>query len=289
MDDILRPQVLADDLAELHRTYAAALGRVQEPAWDRRVKGSAAAWSLHETLAHLGSLNGSGLDCVTQTLDGQPYAFEGLEDRYRFNSFVRKGIDGSLGLPVAAMSGRVLDILERSAAIARDLRPDQAALTSRMWIYNRPTRIDEAFSIITLHTGLAHSAQVAEPLELAPLWTQLSTEFRHRVIGRTMLAFAMLYRTDLGGDLRETMVFRVDGPEGGEWHVALAPEGATWGEGGVDRPGLVIRMPEASTFFRMVTSRVNVPLALVRREIRLRGNVRLFLNMGRLTSVDATP
>ncbi len=39
----------------------------------------------------------------------------------------------------------------------------------------------------------------------------------------------------------------------------------------------------------MITSRINVPLAVLRGEIRIRGHLRLFLGLGRLTSVDARP
>jgi hypothetical protein len=71
-----------------------------------------------------------------------------------------------------------------------------------MPIYNRPVKIVEAIGIIMFHAGLHHSAQVAEPVGVPPLWKQLSPEIRHRVIGRVMRALSLLYRCDLGGDLR---------------------------------------------------------------------------------------
>ena len=72
-----------------------------------------------------------------------------------------------------------------------------------MPIYNRPVKIVEALSIIMVHAGLFHTAQVAEPAGLPPLWMQLSPDIRHRVIGRTMRAFSLLYRFDIGGSLRD--------------------------------------------------------------------------------------
>jgi hypothetical protein len=39
----------------------------------------------------------------------------------------------------------------------------------------------------------------------------------------------------------------------------------------------------------MITVRLNLPLALIRGEMRLRGNLRLFLRMGELFSLDARP
>ena len=167
-------------------------------------------------------------------LHGEPYTFSGLDSRYEFNAFNRKGIDEHLALPKKELCARLLEILDEAARIARNLRPVGADLTAQMPIYNRPVRIVEALSIIMIHTGVFHSAQVAEPAEpagLPPLWTELSPEVRHRVIGRTMRAFSLLYRHDIGGSLRTTLVFRVAGPGGGEWYVDLAPEAATSGEG----------------------------------------------------------
>ena len=83
--------------------------------------------------------------------------------------------------------------------------------------------------------------------------------------------------------------FRIDGPGGGEWHVELSPKAPTSGEGVVERPGLVIHMRETAVFFQMLTSRINLPLALLRGDMKLRGDLRLFLRMNTLFSVDARP
>jgi hypothetical protein len=72
-------------------------------------------------------------------------------------------------------------------------------MSSAMPIYNRPAKISEVLGIIMIHAGLFHSAQVAEPASVPPLWTQLSPDIRHRVIGRTMRALSLRYRHDLGG------------------------------------------------------------------------------------------
>src|SRR5262245_59651189 len=94
-------------------------------------------------------------------------------------------------------------------------------LTAPMPIYNRPVKIVEALGIIVMHAGLIHAAQVAESAGVSPLWTQLSPEIRHGQIGRVMRAFSLLYRPDIGGSLRASLIFRVGGPGGGEWHVDL--------------------------------------------------------------------
>lgn len=95
-----------------------------------------------------------------------------------------------------ALFDEFLGILDQAAGIAASLTPAQAELSLQMPIYNRPVNIAEGLGIIMAHAGLFHTAQVAEPAGVPPLWQQLSPEIRHRVIGRTMRAFALLYRLE---------------------------------------------------------------------------------------------
>lgn len=147
----------------------------------------------------------------------------------------------------------------------------------------------EALSIMMFHAGLVHTAQVAQPAGAAPLWTQLTPEILHRQIGRAMRASSLLYRQDIGGVLRATIAFRIAGPGGGEWFIALAPDTPTSGEGSVKRPELMIRLRDTAVFCRMLTERFNMPLGLISGAMRLRGDLRLFLRMNRLFSIDAKP
>jgi hypothetical protein len=283
------PQTLADDLLKVRRIYAEFFASLKESDWDRPVKGSLKEWTLHETVAHLCALNGDGLESIKHTLRGEAYTFVGLEDRYRLKAFNRKGIDDHRSIPMKDLCAEHLGILEEAARVARDLTPNQTNMTASMPIYNRPVSIIEALGIINFHAALIHTAQVAEPAGVLPLWTSLSPEVRHRVIGRMMRAFSLLYRLDIGGSLRETIVFRIDGDGGGEWYVKLSPDAPASGEGVVEEPGLVIHMRDTSVFCRMLTARLNLPLALVRGEMKLRGDLRLFLRMGDLFSEDARP
>jgi hypothetical protein len=287
MDDIFDPKTLAEDLTEVHRIYSRFFARLDEADWDKPVKGSPKEWNLHETVAHLVALNGDGLESIKHTLRGEPYAFVGLEDRYNFNTWNRKGIDDHLDIPMQDLCARALDIIDECALIARTLTPEQAKLTARMPIYNRPVSIVEALSIITFHTGLAHATQVAEPAGVPPLRTQHSPEFLHHVVGRVMRAFSLLYRLDIGGTLRDTIVFRIDGSDGGEWYVKLSPDAPTSDEGVVENPGLVIHLRDTAVFCHMLTGRFNLPIGLITGAIKLRGDLRLFLRMSNLFSIDA--
>jgi len=283
------PQSLADDLTEVRRIYEQFFSGLDETDWDKPVKGGSKEWNLHETVAHLCALNGAGLESIKHTLRGETYTFTGLEERYKFNGYNRKGIDDLLDIPMKALCTKLLGILDETTSIARDLRPDQAELTAQMPIYNRPVKIVEALGIIMIHTGLFHSAQVAEPADQPPLWMQLSPEIRHRVIGRVMRAFSLLYRFDFGGSLRTTIAFRVAGPGGGEWFVNLSPDTPTSDEGVLEHPGLLIHLRETAVFCQMLTSRLNLPKVLISGAMKLRGDLRLFLRMSTLFSVDAKP
>ena len=249
LNQTFNPQTLADDLLEVRRIYARFFAGLAEADWDNPVKGSPKEWNLHETVAHLVALNGTGLESIKHNLRGEPYIFIGLEDRYKFNAFNRKGIDDHLDIPMKELCAKVLDILDEAAHIARDLRPDQAELTAQMPIYNRPVKIVEALSIINFHAGVVHSAQVAEPAGVPPLWTQLSPEIRHRLIGRITRAFSLLYRPDIGGPLHDTIAFRVDGAGGGACDVELPPCAPASGEGVVGHRAVVVHLRHPAVLF----------------------------------------
>jgi hypothetical protein len=287
MDAIFDPQMMADDLCEVHRIYANFFSGLRMEHWEKPVKGGSKEWNLHETIAHLCALTGAGLESIRHTLHGENYIFDGLTDRYHFNAYNRRGIDEHLPLPMKELCTEFLNILDETAAIARSLRTDQSELASEMPIYNRPVKIVEAMGIMMFHAGLHHSAQVAEPAGVPPLWKQLSPEIRHRVIGRVMRALSLLYRYDLGGDLRTTFVFQIDGPGGGNWVVEVSPQATSSWEGTTDHPGLILHMNKTEMLCNMFTGRFNLPLVLLTGQLKLRGNLRLFPRFGSLFSVDA--
>ena len=290
MNTTFDPQALADDLTEINRIYSRFFATLDESSWDKPAKGGPKEWTLHETVAHLCALHGTGLESIKHALRGEPYAYVGLDNRYQLNAYNRRGIDDLLHVPRKELFARFLDIHDEAARIARDLRPDQAELlTSPMPFYNRHLSVVEALGILTFHAGLIHTAQVAEPAGVTPLWEQLSPEIRHRLIGRVMRAFSLLYRSDIGGSLNATLIFLVDGPGGGEWYVNLSPNVSTSGEGAVDHPNLVIHLRDTTVFCQMLTGRFNLPVGLISGRMKLRGDLRLFLRMDTLFSVDAMP
>jgi hypothetical protein len=287
MEAIFDPQILADDLCEIHHIYANFFSQLKMQDWDKTVKGDSKEWTQHETVAHLCALTSAGLESIQATLQGEQYTFKGLADRYQFVAYNRHGIDEHLALPMRELCAEFLNILAQTAYIARTLQSDQCELVAEMPIYNRPVRIVEAMSIIMFHAGLHHSAQVTEPTGLPPLWKQLTPAIRHRVIGRVMRALSLLYRYDLGDDLRAAFVFQIDGPGGGNWHIDVSPRETSSAEGAVNHPSLVLHMSKTDVFCHLMTGRLNLPLALLTGQLKLRGDLRLFPRFGSLFSVDA--
>jgi hypothetical protein len=288
-NDILDPQILAGDLRLIRETYTDLFSSLDPEALNRTGRSDRGGWTMREVAAHLGALNGAGIESIRHTLRGEDYRFEGLDDRYHFNAYNRTGIDRSLAAGTAWALDKAVAVLDDGERIARGLSAVQAATTAPLPIYNRRVRIDETLSIEALHSGLLHSAQIADPAGVPPLWTQFDEDVRHRLVSRLMLASSLLYRVDLADGLRDTIAFRVGGAGGGEWYLDFRPDGADWHEAPLARPGLSIRMRSTATLFRMATHRIRMPVALATGEVRVGGHLRLFTAMGRLTSVDARP
>jgi hypothetical protein len=288
-NDILDPQILAGDLRLIREAYADLFASLDQEALSRTGRSDRGGWTMREVAAHLGALNGAGIESIRHTLRGESYRFEGLDDRYRFDAYNRTGIDRSLAAGTAWALDSAVAVLDDGERIARGLTSVQAATTAPLPIYNRRVRVDETLSIEALHSGLLHSAQIADPAGVPPLWTRFDEAVQHRLASRLMLAFSLLYRVDLADGLRDTVAFRVGGAGGGEWYLDLRPDGADWHEAPLARPGLSIRMRSTATLFRMATHRIRMPVALATGEVRVGGHHRLFTSLGRLTSVDARP
>jgi putative sterol carrier protein len=110
---------------------------------------------------------------------------------------------------------------------------------------------------------------------------------RHRIIGRVMRALSVLYRYDLGGNLRAVMVFEVGGEGGGQWYVNVSPDSTRSAEESVPQADFRLTFRDTSTFCRMFTGRLNLIAALLTGQLRYQGDPRLLFRFGSLFSVDA--
>lgn len=287
METAFIPQLLAQDIETVRENYAAFFARLSDADWSRPAPRGKGEWNLRETVAHLCALTGEGNQSMLAALRGEHHTLVGLRDRYDFEAYNRREIDRQAHLANETLAVNFLSILDQARDIALHLTPAQLDCTASLPIYNRPVKVVEALGIQVFHPGLHHSAQVAEPAGLAPLWVHLPADVRQRIITRVMRALSLLYRFDLGGDLRATFAFEIAGPGGGCWRVDVSPHSAQSAQAPCERATFTIGMRSTDTFCRMFTGRINLLSDLLSGELRLKGDLRLFRRFGSLFSVDA--
>lgn len=286
--EALAADALALDLSRVRQIYSGFFSRLTPADWQCPTNDGDEAWNLREVVAHLGALTELGQESIEAALHGEAIAFPGLTGRFQFSRFNRRQIDERLHLPPEALASGFLHALSRSIETAGKLTPHELACAVELPIYNRPIRVDELLGIQVMHPGLTHAAQVAEPAGVPPLWEQMDAAMRRRTIGRVMHALSLLYRQDLGGDLRAVLDFKVSGDGGGQWHVVLSPQQARADVGAGSHADLTLSFRDTDVFCRMFTGRLNLLGALLTRRLRPRGDLRLFLRFRSLFSVDAT-
>jgi uncharacterized protein (TIGR03083 family) len=285
--DPYHPTTLASDIAQVRRIYAEFFAGLAPEDWRYPTQNGDQEWNLRQVAAHLGSLTQLGQDCAQAALKGEPAPIPQGMTRYEFNRFNRQQIEERLPLPVERLRADLLGALAQSIEMARSLSADELGRTVELPIYNRPIRAAELLGIQVVHPGLTHGAQIAEPAGRPPLWTHLPQQMLPRLIGRMIRALSLLYRSDLAGDMRATLVLKVAGPGGGSWRLGLSPDhpGSTLGD--APQPDLSWWFRDTATFCRMFTGRLNPFKGLLLGRMKLRGDLRLFLRFKTLFSVDA--
>lgn len=281
------PQMLAEDLIQVRQVYTDFFAGLCDEDWRLPRENGDHEWNTREVVAHLGALNQLLQDSIQAALRGGSISDPALPDRFAFERFNRMKIDERLHMPVETLEGALLEALTQSIKTARSLPPGQLDCSVTLPIYNRPISVGEMLGIQVFHSGFIHAAQVAEPAGVAPLWTHLPPEVRHRVITRFARALSLLYRQDIGGELRAVLALQVAGEGGGSWYVELSPEDPGSEEGNAVQPDLCLWFRDTATLFRMFTGRLNILGAILTRRLRIRGDMRLFLRMGKLFSVGA--
>ncbi|HEX6305018.1 MAG TPA: DinB family protein [Anaerolineales bacterium] len=284
-DKAFEAQTLAEDLTQVRQIYADFFAGLSEEDWRLPQGDGDHEWNTREVVAHLGALNQLLQDSIQAARRGEAISDPALPDRFAFERFNRIKIDERLHMPVETLEGALLEALTQSIETTRSLGPGELDCTVTLPIYNRPISVGEMLGIQVFHSGFIHAAQVAEPAGVPPLWTHLPPEVRHRVITRFARALSLLYRQDLGGELRAVLALQVAGQGGGSWYVELSPEDPGSQEGDAVQPDLRLWFRDTATLFRMFTGRLNILGAILTRRLRIRGDVRLFLRMGKLFSV----
>ncbi|MBW3606075.1 MAG: hypothetical protein KY460_14480 [Actinobacteria bacterium] len=186
---------------------------------------------MAQTVAHLDVMTATGLSAIDDALAGRRPVFDGIADRCGLEAWnettIRRRLDEGGDLLRCLVTG-----LRRSVEHAEELRPAQLTATVELPIYNAPLPVVDLLGFQTFHPGLTHAAQVADAVDLPPLWAGLESATWHRMITRLARAIGYLYWPGRGGPDGLTICIRIDGPAGGDWHVGgtlTAPRAAPAG------------------------------------------------------------
>lgn len=281
--DAFQPSLLAADLREVAGLYHSLRPYLPAAGWE--APSPASDWTMAQTVAHLDVMTATGLSAVDDALHGRDPVFEGIEQRRGLTAWNDATITRRLATdddPLTSLLGG----LRRSADQIETLDPDQLAVPVRLPIYNAPLTVAEFWGVQTFHPGLTHTAQVTDAVDAPALWTGLSTDARHRMITRLARALGYLYWPERGGPDGVSIGIEIDGHGGGRWHVIGHLDGAQGGIGAPDDPDLTLRFRTMATACQMFTGRLSMLRSLLRRDLRLKGNIRILRRFGQLFSSD---
>lgn len=271
----LAPSALAADLLELRRIYAAFFEGLSDQDWRRPTERRARAWTLRETVAHLDGALAAYRLMVEAALAGRPAALPGASRREDLGAWNRAAIDARAEQTPAALCAALLDSLQALAGRTAALSREEAGRRVQTPFFNAPMSVAELVGGQIVHMGLIHAAQVANPVQHAPLWRTLGPGARERLLCRFFALTGFLYWPERGGDLRATFAFAVGGPGGGDWHVVVGPEGGRTLAGRPLRADLTFRFRDTEAAFQTFTFQTSLLRDLLRRRVGLSGDLRL--------------
>jgi len=273
------PQVLAADLLEVRRIYAAFFAARAPADWSRHTEPHARGWTLRETIAHLDSVGQAYLQAAEAIMAGQPCPIPGMLQRTDLPDWNQREIEVRAPQPITDICDSFLATLQyTSNSVAR---LSSAALSQRTHFpfYHRPISLGELFGGQAAHPGLVHAAQVAQGAGVAPLWAPYPPALLHRQLTRFFHLMALSYCPERGGNLSGAIVLNAAGPGGGSWTVALSPTGGQVVEEPRQRPRLRIWFRNADSLCQAVTFQLSPLRALLTARAFAWGDLRLAFRM----------
>lgn len=273
------PQVLAADLLEVKRMYAAFFAARSPADWQRHTEPHARGWTLRETIAHLDSVGQAYLQAAEATLAGEPCHFPGMLQRTELPAWNQREIEARAPRPLMDICNSFLGTLQNASHSVARLSSAVLSQRTPFPFYHRPISVGELFGGQAAHPGLVHAAQVAQGAGVAPLWVQYPPALLHRQLTRFFHLMALSYWPERGGNLRAAIRLSAAGPGGGTWTVALAPTGGLVAEGPLPRPRLRIWFRNADSLCRAVTFRLSPLRALLTAQAFGWGDLRLAFRM----------
>ena len=269
------PQVLAADLLEVKRTYAAFFAARSPADWPRHTESQAKGWTLRETLAHLDSIGQAYLQAAEAALAGQPCYIPGLLERSDLPAWNQRQIEARASRPITQICDSFLTTLEQAADSVAHLSPAVLDQKTVFPAYHRPISLAELFAGQAVHPGLVHAAQVARGAGVTPLWVQYPSALLQRQLTRFFHFMSLSYWPERGGNLEAAITMSAAGEAGGIWSLTLTPAGSDVEEGPLRRPSLRIWFRNADSLCRALTLQMSPLRALLTAQAFAWGDLRL--------------
>jgi hypothetical protein len=269
------PLVLAADIRLIATLFAEELGRVGDGSWRHRSGHGEDAWTLHDVVGHLATMAEIANATVAAAMGEGVDLPADLPDRHCVAGFERERVARTRAQPTIITVDRLVGALERAANRAEAIEPADGARSVRVPTYDRPIRVDEALAFQVTHPAVVHGPQFAEAARLERPVEHLGPDVRHRLLERTIQLMTATCDRELAGSLRAVVALVIGGAGGGAWWLSISPEEVVAGRGEVARPTVAFRIANTSIAFRLLAGRLNVPVALLERQLRISGDVGL--------------
>lgn len=266
------PLVLAADIRLVATILAEDLGRVGDGSWRHRSGHGRDAWTLHDVVGHLASIAEIANTTVAVALGEDVELPVDLPGRDGVAAFNRERVARTRAQPTIITVDRLVGALERAATRAEAMAPADGLRLVRVPTYGRPIRADEALAIQVTHPVVLHGPQFADAARLERPMEHLGPDVRHRLLERAIQLMTAVLDRERAGDLRAVVALEIGGAGGGAWWLSISPEEVVAGRGEVARPTVGFRIANTSVALRMFSGRLNVPVALLERQLRISGD-----------------
>jgi hypothetical protein len=239
---------------------------------------SGKGWTLHQTMAHVSAVADIYNKAIDAALNGKPFTYPGWEKRTDLRKVNEREINLRADIPLHRLYETLLELLDWTCTCGAALSPEQLALSAHIHAYNRPMTVSELISAQLAHIGVIHAAQLANGMGKPPLWSHYTPDLMQRQLTRCFNVISHAYWIEHGGALKANINIRI-GMRGSVWHLILAPDGGTSGEGEVKRPTLTIWTRSEDELCRLLTVQYPIWETILRGKVLMWGNVLLALKM----------
>ena len=273
--------------------YAAALQRcldiwskLNDGDWQGRTPGS--KWSARDYLAHLvNNEEKEILPTTSHSIAGEAVEIPGLASRLDIDAFNQAGVDSLADLTTAEVLERLRAAFQSHIQMLEGLIDEDLKRPA----YNAGLRgeatIADLFSIGFLHLPV-HYQDIRRAVRRSrrlPHWMELASPAEaHEALSQAFAIMPLFYWPEIGGDLRATYLFDLEGEGGGQWWVAIEGGECTSGEGLPAQTDCRFRTRPAY-WMDLQTKELNPLWALLSRRLRIGGKMGLALKLDKLFAI----